>query len=109
MKLISEQNYNVDPSLIQKWKLTALDTFMKECGEATEYTATVSQNFSIPDLIALKHFMYKYDIKRILQMAHEKFDQTGGHQWTHDKKWNSFCDVCKSREELSTIEPLTQK
>ena len=32
--------------------LEALDKFMEDCGDATQYTATVSKNFTIPELIA---------------------------------------------------------
>ncbi|MDE2589293.1 MAG: B12-binding domain-containing radical SAM protein, partial [Patescibacteria group bacterium] len=58
----------VDPLVLERWKLDALDKFMSECGDATEYTATVSQYFSIPELIALKNFMRKKDVRRMLQM-----------------------------------------
>ena len=50
---------------------------MQECGDATQYTATVSQYFSIPELYALKRFMYKKDTRGMLQMAHQRYDQTG--------------------------------
>lgn len=91
----------VDPLVLEKWKLEALDKFMSECGDATEYTATVSQYFSIPELIALKNFMRKKDVRRMLQMAHQRYDQTGLEQWKHDPKWTKYCEVCKSMEALS--------
>ena len=50
---------------------------MTECGDATKYTATVSQYFTIPELFAMKEFMYKHDTTRLLQMAHQKYDETG--------------------------------
>lgn len=92
---------NVNPNTITQWKLNALDKFMAECGDATLYTATVSQYFTIPELIALKRFMYKHDTRRILQMAHQRYDQTGLSQWNHDKKWAKDCPVCIAREELA--------
>ncbi|MDE2589130.1 MAG: radical SAM protein, partial [Patescibacteria group bacterium] len=92
---------NVNPNTITQWKLNALDKFMAECGDATLYTATVSQYFTIPELIALKRFMYKHDTRRILQMAHQRYDQTGLEQWKHDPKWTKYCEVCKSMEALS--------
>jgi anaerobic magnesium-protoporphyrin IX monomethyl ester cyclase len=91
---------DVDGNLIKKWKLEALDKFIRECGNATQYTATVSQYFSIAELYALKRFMYKKDVKRILQMAHQRYDQTGFDQWSHDAKWKKYCNICKAREEL---------
>ena len=45
--------------------------------------------------------MYKHDTRRMLQMAHQKYDETGLEQWNHDKKWEKYCEVCKSKEELS--------
>ncbi len=53
-------------------------------------------------LIALKHFMYKHDTRRMLQMAHQRYDQTGLEQWNHSEKWSKYCNVCKSREELKS-------
>ena len=81
-------------------EIRALDKFMRECGDATQYTATVSQYFTIPELFALKQFMYKHDTRRMLQMAHQRYDQTGLEQWNHDQKWAKYCNVCKSHEEL---------
>ena len=73
---------------------------MQDCGDATDFTATVSQNFSISDLISLKNFMFKHDTRRILQMAHQRYAQTKLQQWKHSEKWDKFCDVCKSKKEL---------
>ena len=74
---------------------------MSECGDATTYTATVSKNFSISELFSIKRFMYTKDTKRLLQMAHERFEQTGLKQWDHDKKWKKYCGICKAKEELT--------
>ena len=101
LKLVADGKAKVDEKTLAKWKLSALDEFMTECGDATKYTATVSQYFTIPELFALKEFMYKHDTRRMLQMAHQKYDETGLEQWNHDKKWNKYCEVCKSTEELS--------
>ena len=100
LKLINRFG-GVDEATIKRWKLSALDKFMTECGDATMYTGTVSQYFTIPELIALKRFMYKHDRRRILQMAHQRYDQTGLNQWTHDKKWGGICPVCTAEKELS--------
>ena len=99
LKLIKD-NQNVTKETILKWELKALDKFMKDCGDATQYTATVSQYFTIPELFALKQFMYKHDTRRMLQMAHQRYDQTGLEQWKHAEKWAKYCHVCKAREEL---------
>jgi len=74
---------------------------MKECGDATLYTSTVNQYFTIPELISLKQFMYKHDIGRMLKMAHQRYEQTGLEQWKHDKKWDKYCSVCCALEEIS--------
>ena len=79
----------------------ALDKFMRECGDATEYTATVSQYFTISELYAVKNFMYKKDIRRLLQMAHQRYEQTKLPQWKHDEKWSKYCFICKANEEIN--------
>jgi len=100
---------NPDPELLEKFRLRALDKFMSECGSASDYTATVSKYFTIPELFALKHLMYKHDVRRILQMAHQRYEQTGLEQWNHDKNWSKYCNICKSREELiSLAKPLSE-
>ena len=101
LKLVANGNISVDKSILHQWEMSALDKFMTECGDATKYTATVSQYFTIPELFALKEFMYKHDTRRMLQMAHQKYDETGLEQWNHDKKWKKYCEVCNAREELS--------
>ena len=74
---------------------------MKECGDATLYTATISKCFTIPELIALKRFMYKHDTGRMLQMAHQRYDQTGLEQWKHEEKWKKICPTCIAKEQVS--------
>lgn len=101
LKIISENNHNLTKDEINNLKLKALDKFMRDCGDATEYTATVSQNFSIPELYALKRFMYRHDTKRMLEWAHQRFEETGLSQWKHDEKWKKYCAVCTAKEELS--------
>ena len=98
---LTKNNPNISQKTIKKWKLAALDRFMTECGDATAYTATVSKNFSISELFSIKRFMYTKDTKRLLQMAHERFEQTGLKQWDHDKKWKKYCGICKAKEELA--------
>jgi radical SAM superfamily enzyme YgiQ (UPF0313 family) len=100
LKMIAEGKFNVSSEIQKKWKLEALDKFMTECGDATQYTATVSQYFTIPELFALKEFMRTHDTRRMLQMAHQKFDETGLPQWKHSEKWSKYCEVCKSRKQL---------
>jgi len=102
LKLVSDGKYKVDKKSIEKWKFQALDKFMKECGSALNYTATVSQYFTIPELFALKEFMYKHDTRRMLQMAHQRYEQTGLKQWKHSEKWAHYCDNCTSKKSLET-------
>ena len=101
LKLISEGKAKADDQTIQRWKLEALDTFMSDCGDATQYTATVSQYFTIPELFAIKEFMYRHDARRLLQMAHQRYNQTGLEQWKHSDKWEKYCEYCKSIKKLS--------
>ena len=99
---------SIDEQTTRKWRLDALDKFMKECGNATDYTATVSQYFTIPELFALRRFMYKHDARRMLQMAHQRYQQTGLGQWKHDEKWNKYCQICKAREEITKQVTITK-
>ena len=101
LKLVANGDISVDKSILHKWEMSALDKFMTECGDATKYTATVSQYFTIPELFALKEFMYKHDTRRMLQMAHQKYDETGLEQWKQDEKWKKYCEVCNAKEEVS--------
>jgi anaerobic magnesium-protoporphyrin IX monomethyl ester cyclase len=101
LKLIAEGKGTVDEKTLHKWKLSALDKFMTECGDATQYTATVSQYFTIPELFVLKQFMYKQDTTRMLRMAHLKYAETGLEQWNHDEKWSNYCEVCQAEKELA--------
>jgi anaerobic magnesium-protoporphyrin IX monomethyl ester cyclase len=103
---ILNQRENPNLELLNELRLKSLDKFMIECGDATDYTATVSKNFTIPELWALKRLMHKHDVGRILQMAHQRYDQTGLECWNHDKKWENYCQICQSRKELS---PISQK
>ena len=108
LKMIADGKFNVSSDILKKWKLEALDAFMTECGDATQYTATVSQYFTIPELFALKEFMRTHDTRRMLQMAHQKFDETGLPQWKHSEKWSHYCEVCKSRKQLEeTVNYIT--
>jgi radical SAM superfamily enzyme YgiQ (UPF0313 family) len=101
LKLIREKNYDVDSQTVKQWKLEAMDKFMTECGDAFQYTATVSQNFSVPELFALKQLMFTHDTRRLLQWAHERYEQTDLPQWKHEKKWEHYCDICKAQKELT--------
>lgn len=100
---ILKDSKKIDDKILKKWKLDALDKFLTECGDATLYTATVSQYFTIPELIALKRFMYKHDTRRMLQMAHQRYEQTGLSQWKHDEIWSDQCEVCQAKKELSPL------
>ena len=102
LKLLQNSG-QIDPLILKQWKLDALDNFLTECGDATLYTATVSQYFTIPELIALKRFMYKHDTRRMLQMAHQRYDQTGLPQWKHDEIWSNKCPICIAKKELIPI------
>ena len=104
---LQEEKRTVTEEEIKEWQLQALDKFMKDCGDATQYTATVSKNFTIPELYALKQFMYKHDTRRMLQMAHQRVVQTGLEQWKHSDKWKNYCEVCKAKDEVNTMKIQT--
>ena len=95
---ILKQDEVKNKEILDKIRLEALDKFMSECGNATDYTATISEYFTIPELFALKQFMYRYDVRRILQMAHQRYEQTGLEQWNHDEKWSKLCQICEARK-----------
>ena len=46
--------------------------------------------------------MYKHETKRMLEWAHQRFDETGLPQWNHSEKWKKYCQVCQAKEELSS-------
>ena len=75
LNLVNEGIAKVDENTVKQWKLQALDKFMKECGDAFQYTATVSQYFTIPELFAIKQFMYTHDVRRLLQWAHQRYTE----------------------------------
>jgi radical SAM superfamily enzyme YgiQ (UPF0313 family) len=95
---ILKRNEEENKEILHKVRLEAMDKFMSECGNATDYTATISEYFTIAELFALKQFMYKYDTRRMLQMAHQRYDQTGLEEWNHDEKWSKYCQICNSRK-----------
>lgn len=103
LKLVSDGKITPDENMIKKWRLNALDQFMTDCGDATQYTATVSQNFTIPELFAIKNFMRKHDVRRLLQMAHQRYEQTGLEQWNHSEKWKKYCQICSSQNNLNSL------
>ena len=102
LKIIKNERIELEQSEIKKWRLNALDKFMSECGNATDYTVTVSHYFSVPELFSIRRLMYKHDTRRILKMAHQKYEETGKEFWKHSGKWNRYCDVCKAREDVLT-------
>ena len=103
LKLVNTGEGHFDENLVQKWKLSALDKFMSECGDAFEYTATVSQYFTISDLFAIKNFMHKHDTDRLLKMAHQRYEETGKKQWEHSDKWEKYCPVCKAKNKFKQL------
>lgn len=100
LKLVDEGKFNVPKEVLKQWKLEALDKFMKDCGDAFQYTGTVSQYFSIPELFAIKQFMYKHDTRRLLQWAHERYKETGLKQWKVDAKWQDYDPLHQAIESL---------
>ena len=44
----------------------------------------------------------------MLQMAHQRYEQTGLEQWKHDEKWKKYCQICKAREEITKQITVTE-
>tara|TARA_B100000029_G_scaffold472368_1_gene512819 strand:- start:3875 stop:5533 length:1659 start_codon:yes stop_codon:yes gene_type:complete len=109
LKLIDDGEYNVSNNVLKKLKLNALDKFMKECGDALNYTATVSQYFTIPELFALKHFMFTHDTKRMLEWAHQRYEETGNEQWKVSEKWEKYDPIQQAKKELEANSQLLSK
>jgi radical SAM superfamily enzyme YgiQ (UPF0313 family) len=108
LSFVNDGTFKIDEDTVKKWKLDALDKFMNECADATEYTATISEYFSIPELFAIKHLMFTQDTKRLLQWAHKRYDETGKEHWKHSKKWNHYCTICTCKSELSNFELIAK-
>jgi len=85
LAMIRNGLYQVNDEIVKDLKLKALDKFMTECGDAFEYTATISEYFTVPELFAIKHFMYTQDTNRLLQWAHTRYDETKKDYWLHVK------------------------
>jgi anaerobic magnesium-protoporphyrin IX monomethyl ester cyclase len=101
--LVNQGKFSVENRILKKMYLEALDKFMEDCGDATQYTATVSKNFTIPELIALKQFMYNHDVRRMLQMANQKYEETKLPQWKVSEKWKKYDPNHKAKKELTKI------
>jgi len=104
---LTKDDLEIDPKIRSQWQLEALDKFMKECGDATLYTATVSRNFTIPDLIALKRLMYKHDTTRMIKMAHHRYEETNLPQWNVSEKWKKYDPRSIAKDELSEKVKIT--
>ncbi len=109
LKLIDDGEYTVSNNVLKKLKLNALDKFMQECGDALNYTATVSQYFTIPELFALKHFMFTHDTKRMLEWAHQRYEETGNEQWNVSEKWEKYDPIQQAKKELEANSKLLSK
>jgi radical SAM superfamily enzyme YgiQ (UPF0313 family) len=99
----------INNETLKDWKLRALDKFMTECGDAFEYTATISEYFTVPELFALKHLMHTKDTRRLLQWAHQRYDETAKNYWKHSAKWNHYCDVCNGKFQLDNMQLISSK
>ena len=103
LAMIRNGLYQINDEIVKDLKLKALDKFMTECGDAFEYTATISEYFTVPELFAIKHFMYTQDTRRLLQWAHQRYDETKKDYWMHSEKWNHYCAICSGKLQLDNI------
>ena len=72
------------------------------------WMSTIVRHFTIPDLIALKRFMYKHDTGRMIKMAHQRFEETGLPQWKISEKWKKYDPKAIASIELSKkLKPTT--
>jgi len=104
LSFVNDGVHQIDDETVKTWKLEALDKFMAECGDATEYTATISEYFSVPELYAIKRLMYAKDTKRLLQWAHQRHNETGKEYWKHSQKWDHYCSVCTAKFQLDNLQ-----
>jgi hypothetical protein len=44
--------------------------------------------------------MHKKDVRRLLQMAHQRYEQTGKEYWNHNERWSEFCSICQAKKQL---------
>ena len=95
---LSILNKNPNPKIsqeqIKKMKDETLQKFLLSLNNATDYSCTVSKNFDFADLIAIKHFMHLCDTDKLLKLAHMR-------GWSHQKKWDEICPVCKAENEIA--------
>tara|TARA_Y100000310_G_scaffold344488_1_gene457519 strand:+ start:975 stop:2519 length:1545 start_codon:yes stop_codon:yes gene_type:complete len=87
---------SIDEGIINKWKDSALDSFLTSLDDADSLSAHVSQIFNHHDLLGLKALMFAHDIPRILKLSHLR-------NWPHDEKWDKQCPVCSAKKELSQL------
>ena len=90
---ILKENEEEHKELLHEIRLKSMDKFMKECGNATDYTATISEYFTIPELFALKQFMYTHDTRRMIQMANQTYEETKLPQWKISEKWEKLFEI----------------
>ena len=96
--LRKNRNHNIPEEKIVQWKDEALKKFLLSLNNATDLTCTVSKKFDHADIIAIKYFMHTKDTDKLLKLAHAR-------GWSHQKKWNDICPVCKAQEELA-LKPI---
>jgi len=92
--LAQHPNPNISSDTIAKWKEEALEIYLLSLNNATDYSCTVSKNFDMGDLLAIKYLMGKSDTGRLLKLAHLR-------GWEHKDKWSPICPVCKAEQKLA--------
>ena len=70
---------------------------------------TIQFSVKITELFALKQFMYKHDYKRMLEWAHQRFEETGAKQWKVSEKWRKYDPIYKAESELEHTSTLITK
>ena len=122
-KKIVKHDTNIKPSKTQSKKISTEEEFeefilqsgakgsfmifrSEKKGDELDYTATVSRYFSIADLWAIKKFIYTHDVRRLLQMAHQRYEENGKEWWRHDEKWSKYCMICQARKPLKQLAEL---
>lgn len=91
--ILQQYDPSITPLSSKEKKLRALEKWHMEMDDATDVTAHVSQVFNTVELLGLQQLMYKKDIGRILQFAHDTNRK-------HATKWDKFCPICQQTKAL---------
>lgn len=91
--LLRQYDPSIEKDSSLEKKLAAEERFLIDLDDATDLSATVSQNFTGVELLGLKALVANNDMRRICNFAHESGR-------THAPKWDEWCDYCSQTKKL---------